>query len=160
MKTQHDKEYFITLIREIYPEDIKKLSDEEKNRKIKLVRESNDQFGINSPFEILDFYNDIEFRQIRKSRIGEVLHKKFLQEEFECLPFFFPELEGMLLTDSEISTAKKQENTKALINWAELSRHITGNETYISRTRCPKKYQPKVDALLSKIEEWEKENCR
>jgi hypothetical protein len=47
-------------------------------------------------------------------------------------------------------------DSRDLINWAELSRLITGNETYISRTRCPKKYQPQVDSLVEYIEAWEK----
>lgn len=46
-----------------------------------------------------------------------------------------------------------------LVNWAELSRIITGNETYISRTRCPKKYQRQVDSLVEHIEAWAKNSA-
>jgi len=41
-----------------------------------------------------------------------------------------------------------------LINWVELSRYLAGNESSVSRTRCPKKYQDKVNALISLIEDW------
>ena len=43
-----------------------------------------------------------------------------------------------------------------LINWAELSRYLAGNESSVSRTRCPKKYQSKVDSLKAHIKAWEK----
>ena len=47
---------------------------------------------------------------------------------------------------------------KDLINWVELSRLLAGNESSVSRTRCPKKYQEKVDSLVSIIEAWIKHN--
>lgn len=43
---------------------------------------------------------------------------------------------------------------KDLINWKELSRRLAGNETSITRNRIPKKYQSKVDSLISVIENW------
>ena len=43
---------------------------------------------------------------------------------------------------------------KDLINWVELSRYLADNESSVSRTRCPKKYQDKVNALISLIEDW------
>jgi len=46
---------------------------------------------------------------------------------------------------------------KDLINWVELSRYLAGNESSVSRTRCPKKYQDKVNSLIDSIERWEKE---
>ena len=42
-----------------------------------------------------------------------------------------------------------------LINWVELSRYLAGNETSVSRNRCPKKYQGKVDSLKAHIKMWE-----
>ena len=45
---------------------------------------------------------------------------------------------------------------KDLINWVELSRYLAGNETSVSRNRCPKKYQDKVNSLIEIIERWEK----
>lgn len=43
-----------------------------------------------------------------------------------------------------------------LINWKELSRTLSGNETSISRNRIPKKYQSKVDSLIETLKAWEK----
>lgn len=45
---------------------------------------------------------------------------------------------------------------KDLINWVELSRLLTGNESSVSRTRCPKKYQKRVDSLIACLEDWSK----
>jgi len=47
---------------------------------------------------------------------------------------------------------------KDLINWVELSRYLANNESSVSRTRCPKKYQDKVNSLVGSIERWKKEN--
>ena len=41
-----------------------------------------------------------------------------------------------------------------LINWKELSRRLAGNETSITRNRIPKKYQSKVDSLISALKVW------
>ena len=46
---------------------------------------------------------------------------------------------------------------KDLINWVELSRLLANNETSVSRNRCPKKYQDKVNSLIQSIDCWEKE---
>jgi len=43
-----------------------------------------------------------------------------------------------------------------LINWVELSRYLARNESSVSRTRCPKKYQTKVDSLIEHLKAWEK----
>lgn len=43
-----------------------------------------------------------------------------------------------------------------LINWVELSRHLAGNESSVSRNRCPKKYQKKVDSLIEHLKAWGK----
>lgn len=43
-----------------------------------------------------------------------------------------------------------------LINWKELSRILSGNETSISRNRIPKKYQNKVDSLIETLKAWKK----
>ncbi len=43
---------------------------------------------------------------------------------------------------------------KDLINWVELSRFLAGNESSVSRTRCPKKYQEKVNNLQEVISGW------
>lgn len=43
-----------------------------------------------------------------------------------------------------------------LINWVELSRYLAGNESSVSRTRCPKKYQGNVDSLITHLKAWEK----
>ena len=45
-----------------------------------------------------------------------------------------------------------------LINWVELSRYLAGNESSVSRTRCPKKYQNKVDSLIEHLKAWEEAN--
>jgi hypothetical protein len=45
---------------------------------------------------------------------------------------------------------------KDLINWVELSRYLAGNESSVSRTRCPKKYQDNVDSLIDHLKAWEK----
>lgn len=44
---------------------------------------------------------------------------------------------------------------KDLINWVELSRYLAGNESSVSRTRCPKKYQGNVDSLINHLKAWE-----
>jgi len=44
---------------------------------------------------------------------------------------------------------------KDLINWVELSRYLSGNESSVSRTRCPKKYQKAVDSLIDNLKAWE-----
>jgi hypothetical protein len=43
---------------------------------------------------------------------------------------------------------------KDLINWKALSRYLAGNDTSVSRNRCPKKYQEKVNSLIDHIEQW------
>lgn len=48
----------------------------------------------------------------------------------------------------------KMQEPKDLINWVELSRFLAGNESSVSRTRCPKKYQEKVKNLQEVISEW------
>lgn len=45
-----------------------------------------------------------------------------------------------------------------LINWVELSRYLAKNESSISRTRSPKKYQAKINDLISRISEWKDEH--
>lgn len=47
-----------------------------------------------------------------------------------------------------------------LINWVELSRYLAGNESSVSRTRCPKKYQSKVDSLIATLKGWEEKNIK
>ena len=42
-----------------------------------------------------------------------------------------------------------------LINWVELSRYLAGNESSVSRTRCPKKYQIDVNSLIAHLKAWE-----
>ena len=42
-----------------------------------------------------------------------------------------------------------------LINWVELSRYLAGNESSVSRTRCPKKYQSNVNSLIEHLKAWE-----
>jgi hypothetical protein len=44
-----------------------------------------------------------------------------------------------------------------LINWVELSRYLAGNESSVSRTRCPKKYQKAVDSLIEHLKAWNEE---
>lgn len=44
---------------------------------------------------------------------------------------------------------------KDLINWKALSRYLSGNDTSVSRTRCPKKYQGNVDSLIDHLKAWE-----
>lgn len=46
------------------------------------------------------------------------------------------------------------DNLEDLINWKAVSRHLAGNDTSIQRNRIPKKYQKKVDELLSVTSEW------
>jgi len=45
-----------------------------------------------------------------------------------------------------------------LINWKELSRTLSGNETSISRNRIPKKYQGQIDSLIETLKAWKKNN--
>lgn len=47
-----------------------------------------------------------------------------------------------------------------LINWVELSRLLAGNESSVSRTRCPKKYKPIVDDLIEHVKAWEEKNIK
>jgi len=42
-----------------------------------------------------------------------------------------------------------------LINWVGLSRYLAGNESSVSRNRCPKKYQGNVDSLITHLKAWE-----
>jgi len=42
-----------------------------------------------------------------------------------------------------------------LINWVELSRYLAGNESSVSRNRCPKKYESNVDSLIAHLKAWE-----
>lgn len=49
-------------------------------------------------------------------------------------------------------------NTMNLINWVEVSRLLANNDTSVSRNRCPKKYQPKVDKLINVMEMWIENN--
>jgi hypothetical protein len=42
-----------------------------------------------------------------------------------------------------------------LINWKALSRYLAGNDTSVSRTRCPKKYQGNVDSLITHLKAWQ-----
>lgn len=42
-----------------------------------------------------------------------------------------------------------------LINWKALSRYLAGNDTSVSRTRCPNKYQGNVDILINHLKAWE-----
>lgn len=44
-----------------------------------------------------------------------------------------------------------------LINWVELSRYLAGNESSVSRTRCPKKYQGNLDSLMDHLKAWKEE---
>lgn len=44
---------------------------------------------------------------------------------------------------------------KDLINWVELSRYLAGNESSVSRNRCPRKYQRNVDELINHLKAWE-----
>lgn len=48
-------------------------------------------------------------------------------------------------------------NTKDLINWVALSKHLANNETSVSRKRIPMKYQQRVEELIEHIELWKKE---
>jgi len=52
----------------------------------------------------------------------------------------------------------KLKEPKDLINWVELSRYLAGNESSVSRNRCPKKYQKKVDSLIEVLESWNNES--
>jgi len=49
----------------------------------------------------------------------------------------------------------KAEGVKLLINYKEVSRVLAKNETSISKSRCPKKYENDVDNLLLKVDEWQ-----
>lgn len=45
-----------------------------------------------------------------------------------------------------------------LINMVGLSRLLAGNDTSISKSRIPKKYQKKVDSLKETVQEWVDKN--
>lgn len=46
--------------------------------------------------------------------------------------------------------------SKELINWKQLSIKLAGNDTSIRKNQIPKKYQTKVNMLLSIIDIWER----
>lgn len=48
-------------------------------------------------------------------------------------------------------------NLRKLINWAELSRKLTGSKDSVRNTFVPSSQKETVDNLISKIEEWDKE---
>lgn len=48
------------------------------------------------------------------------------------------------------------EKIEDLINWVEVSRLLANNDTSVSRNRCPKKYQARVNELLSAVDSWTK----
>lgn len=41
-----------------------------------------------------------------------------------------------------------------LINWAELSRLLSGSRTVVTKNRMPKKHRKKVNELTSAIKKW------
>jgi hypothetical protein len=45
-----------------------------------------------------------------------------------------------------------------LINWGELSRHLSGSRQNIRKNKIPKRYKDKVEKLIKLIEKWKAEN--
>lgn len=43
-----------------------------------------------------------------------------------------------------------------LINWAELSKHLSSSKQNIRKNQIPNKYKKKVALLIEKIEEWDR----
>lgn len=64
-------------------------------------------------------------------------------------------MDGNIVKSWEYKKTIKMED---IINWIGLSRKLAGNETSISRNRIPKKYKPKVDALIDALKNWEETN--
>lgn len=54
-------------------------------------------------------------------------------------------------------TPDKQFNPELLINWAELSRLLSGDRSVVTKKRMPKMHQEAVEKLKEKIEEWYKD---
>ena len=47
------------------------------------------------------------------------------------------------------------ENPTEIINWAGLSRFLSGDRSSVSKNRIPLKYQQKVNKLIELIEQWQ-----
>ena len=54
-------------------------------------------------------------------------------------------------------TPDKQFNPELLINWAELSRLLSGDRSVVTRGRMPKIHLESVEKLKQKINEWYKD---
>jgi len=50
----------------------------------------------------------------------------------------------------------QKQDTNTLINWAELSRKLSGSDNSIRPNKVPKKYKKKVDRLIQLLEAWER----
>ena len=66
----------------------------------------------------------------------------------------FPEVDF----DSEILTNERYDSdgfaADKMINWGELSRHLSGDRTVVSRNRIPNKHQVASERLKLSIESW------
>lgn len=105
LKSQQEKEAFLTYVRELNRDiydSVNNVSSEVKREKHLpyLIKEAKKL--VDEPINILDFYNDKIFQCSRKSRLGEKLYNSLRKEEIIALPFYFPELEGLILKDSHL----------------------------------------------------------
>lgn len=48
--------------------------------------------------------------------------------------------------------------TKNLINWSELSRHMTGNRGNIRPGKVPYRYKKRIQKLVEAVHEWKLED--
>jgi len=56
------------------------------------------------------------------------------------------------------STRKKTTSTvEQIINWAEVSKHLTNSKDAIRKNRIPKVHLKQIELLLTYIEAWKKE---
>jgi len=54
-----------------------------------------------------------------------------------------------------IEEYNENSDLSALINWAELSRLLSGNRSVVTKNRMPKKHEQVVENLLISIQQWD-----
>jgi len=89
---------------------------------------------------------------IQKSRFEENVPKDWEDEYDDIKGYSYGGYDA-------VEVQKDEDDTQArdLINWVELSRFLADNESSVSRTRCPKKYETRVSELVAIINEWTQE---
>ena len=46
------------------------------------------------------------------------------------------------------------QKSKDFLNWGTISRHLAGNRASITRSRIPKKHEPKIQELINFVNKW------